>query len=87
MACRGSLVVNARNFDSGINQLVVRDKVDGGRLSDVMEHADSRAQSYFELWDYAGGNRFRGFVAQRDGKRGMFVFFDHRSFGLDMKPG
>jgi hypothetical protein len=43
-------------------------------------------ESFFELWDYVGGTRFRGFVAQRDGQRGMFAFFDQQAAGHNLKP-
>jgi len=45
---------------------------------------------YVEAWDYAGGARFRGFVAGRDGEehhRAMFIFFDKEVIGKDLKPG
>ena len=43
--------------------------------------------SYFEVWDYRGGARFLGFVADRHGERCMVVFFDKRAFGHDLKAG
>ncbi|KAK5138003.1 hypothetical protein LTR08_005800 [Meristemomyces frigidus] len=42
---------------------------------------------YVEVWDYAGGTRFRGFVAEKDDERAMFVFFDKEVVGKDLKPG
>jgi hypothetical protein len=45
-------------------------------------------KSYWELWDYQGGCRFRGFVAERDGEEtALFVFFDEGAFGHGLKPG
>lgn len=45
-------------------------------------------RDYVEMWDYVGGTRFRGFVAERDdGERCMFVFFDREVIGKDLKPG
>jgi len=44
-------------------------------------------ESFFELWDYVSGARFRGFIAERDGSRGLFVFFDRHAFGTALKPG
>jgi hypothetical protein len=43
------------------------------------------ATDFFELWDYIGGGRFRGFVAERDDQRSVFVFFDRGAFGHDLK--
>lgn len=40
-----------------------------------------------EVWDYVGGNRFRGFVADRDGERAMFIFFDPTVIGAELKTG
>jgi hypothetical protein len=42
---------------------------------------------WLEIWDYAGGSSFRGFVAEdtsRDAKT-MFVFFDAHSVSRDLK--
>lgn len=42
-----------------------------------------------EMWDYVGGIRFRGFVAEKQDERAMFVFFDQavmQSSG-DLKAG
>jgi len=32
-------------------------------------------KSYWEMWDYQGGCRFRGFVAEGEEETSMFVFF------------
>ena len=42
---------------------------------------------WLEIWDYVGGNRFRGFVAEKDGERTMCVFFDQEVIGGDLKAG
>jgi hypothetical protein len=42
---------------------------------------------WLAIWDYVGGNKFRGFVAEKDGERSMFVFFDNGVMGSDLKPG
>jgi hypothetical protein len=44
-------------------------------------------ESFIEVWDYVGGARFRGFVAERRGQRAMFVFFDRDAFGNELKSG
>ena len=44
-------------------------------------------QEYVEVWDYACGARFRGFVAEKGDLRSLFVFFDQNSVGQDLKPG
>jgi hypothetical protein len=42
---------------------------------------------YIEMWDYVGGIRFRGFVAEKEGEKAMFVFFDESVIGGDLKAG
>jgi len=44
-------------------------------------------REYVEVWDYAGGARFRGFVAEKEDERAMFVFFDNEVIGKDLKKG
>lgn len=47
----------------------------------------SAVQTWIEVWDYVGGNRFRGFVADKDGETAMFVFFDKSVVEGDLKAG
>ncbi|EME42180.1 hypothetical protein DOTSEDRAFT_73113 [Dothistroma septosporum NZE10] len=49
------------------------------------KHGDM-IKEYVEVWDYAGGARFRGFVAEKT-ERTMFIFFDKEVIGMDLKPG
>lgn len=44
-------------------------------------------REYVEVFDYAGGLRFRGFVAEKDDERSLFIFFDEEVIGQDLKPG
>ncbi|KAK3116473.1 hypothetical protein LTR53_003137 [Teratosphaeriaceae sp. CCFEE 6253] len=44
-------------------------------------------KGYVEVFDYIGGARFRGFVAEKEDERSMFVFFDTEVIGKDLKPG
>lgn len=44
-------------------------------------------RDYVEIWSYAAGLRFRGFVADKDGSRSLFVFFDKEVIGKDLKKG
>jgi len=44
-------------------------------------------EQWIELWDYVGGARFRGFVAEHEGERALFVFFDEGAVANDLKPG
>ena len=42
---------------------------------------------YIEMWDYVGGVRFRGFVAETEEEKAMFVFFDESVVSGDLKAG
>ncbi|KAH9875513.1 hypothetical protein J1614_004249 [Plenodomus biglobosus] len=42
---------------------------------------------WIEMWDYVGGIRFRGFVADKNGEKAMFVFFDQSVIVGDLKAG
>ena len=45
-------------------------------------------REYMEIYDYHNsGTRFRGFVAEKDGERAMFAFFENEVIGQDLKPG
>lgn len=45
-------------------------------------------REYMEIYDYhTDGTRFRGFVAEKDGERAMFAFFEKEVIGQDLKPG
>ena len=44
-------------------------------------------REYVEVWDYAGGARFRGFAAEKEDERALFIFFDKEVIGQDLKPG
>ncbi|KAL2169528.1 hypothetical protein VTG60DRAFT_5921 [Thermothelomyces hinnuleus] len=49
--------------------------------------APGNVLSWLEIWDYAGGSSFRGFVAcdARRETRSLFVFFDAHSITHDLK--
>ncbi|ORY15958.1 ornithine decarboxylase antizyme-domain-containing protein [Clohesyomyces aquaticus] len=51
------------------------------------DNNDGVVTDYLEIWDYVGGNKFRGFVVDKDGERSMFVFFDKAVMGADLKAG
>lgn len=43
-------------------------------------------QRWIEVWDYAGDAIYRGFVAEHNGEKTMFVFFD-RALDHGLKSG
>lgn len=44
-------------------------------------------KEYLEVFEYTGGARFRGFVAEKDNMRTMFIFFDREVIAMDLKQG
>lgn len=59
---------------------------DGSSVYDGVGMAPA-VDAFLEIWDYSGGSRFRGFVAERRGSKGLFIFFDEGAFGHDLKAG
>lgn len=62
-----------------------------GSVQDVATSSDNKSTvtEALEMWDYVGGIRFRGFVAETQNEKAMFVFFDQavmQSSG-DLKAG
>jgi hypothetical protein len=53
----------------------------------IYPEAGGMVKDYVEIWDYTGGARFRGFVAEKEDERALFVFFDKEVIGKDLKPG
>ena len=49
------------------------------------EDQKSSVGSWCELWDYAGGNSFRGFVAGMGDEKCLFTFFHPTSVAKDLK--
>lgn len=49
------------------------------------EYQNGTMSEWCELWDYAGGNSFRGFVAGTGDERCLFAFFDPTSVTKDLK--
>jgi hypothetical protein len=52
----------------------------GGNMS-----SSGKVTNWLEIWDYAGGNSFRAFVAEDMGEKNLFVFFDANVLGRDLK--
>lgn len=50
-------------------------------------HDKHAISDWIEMWDYVGGIRFRGFVAEKDNEKAMFVFFDQSVIEGDLKSG
>ena len=56
---------------------------------DAVGYVDERGlvSDWIEVWDYVGGIRFRGFVAERNGEKTLFVFFDQDVIAGKIKAG
>jgi len=90
--CDDLLVMGAHCDSINNNDYGVR--MDGypARLMDSPEpqafHPDAGIVSdWIEMWDYVGGIRFRGFVADKGDEKAMFVFFDQSVVAGDLKAG
>ena len=46
-----------------------------------------RIQRWIEVWDYTSDAIYRGFVADMDGERTLFVFFEDETLGHGLKSG
>lgn len=52
-----------------------------------MSSTSSVITDWIEMWDYVAGIRFRGFVAEENGDKAMFVLFDQSVVAGDLKAG
>jgi hypothetical protein len=82
---------DVRSSGSGSGSMAgYEDRIHGLPFPEVDGFVERRGlvTQWVEIWDYVGGARFRGFVAEKeDGERAMFVFFDDGVVGSDLKPG
>lgn len=46
-----------------------------------------RVDAWLEIWDYASGCSFRGFVGGSSDEKALFAFFDSSVVGRDLKQG
>jgi len=46
-----------------------------------------KIDAWIEVWDYAGGCSFRGFVGGNGESKSLFAFFDSAVIGRDLKQG
>jgi len=99
----GSLVMGVQNNkknglqSSSSNINFIDGPVGLDRFSDSLSSSESCTDNFpeqcglithwLEIWDYVGGARFRGFIAEKEGERSLFVFFDQDVLGSDLKPG
>jgi hypothetical protein len=69
-----------------------RDAAEGGSIAMetfhyTSNHNASYVNSWLEIWDYAGGCSFRGFVVGTEAEKCLFVFFTSDVVGHDLKAG
>lgn len=79
--------VHVRRYPENLDldQLPPSPEMDFGGLGERCGFGAVR--TWLEMWDYVGGNKFRGFVAEKNGERAMFVFFDQSVIAGDLKAG
>jgi hypothetical protein len=102
MAFQDSLEMGTQQYDNNGQQSISNNSVmtDGlalgsnpSGLSSSQSSLDSFTEGHglvtdwLEVYDYVGGARFRGFIAETNGERNLFVFFDQGVLGNDLKPG
>lgn len=46
-----------------------------------------RIQKWVEVWDYTGDTIYRGFVADMEGEKTLFVFLEDETLGHGLKSG
>ena len=95
----GKIDGNGLRKDSGLGQTAGRDikqvarqqpptplpSPDGMFDPPAQPSMNGLVSEYVEVWDYAGGLRFRGFVAEKDDAKALFVFFDNDAVNADLK--
>lgn len=86
----GAHINSSNNIHSNIGQYAM------GSISPPLSSSLSSSSSksskrlltdWLEVYDYAGGARFRGFIEDGGHSRSMFAFFDKSVLGNDLKPG
>ncbi|KAJ5457124.1 hypothetical protein N7530_012398 [Penicillium desertorum] len=55
--------------------------------SNQIEHQHGRIQRWIEVWDYSSDAIYRGFVAEHNKERTLFVFFEDRALEHGLKSG
>ncbi|KAH8820908.1 ornithine decarboxylase antizyme [Xylogone sp. PMI_703] len=74
-AASGSVVMGAsNNYNSNNNG------------SKHQRYRRNNIDAWLEMWDYVGGNSFRGFVGGDGSSKSLFAFFDSSVVGQDLKP-
>lgn len=59
----------------------------GGAYHDVEGGGWVSVSAWAEIWDYVGGTSYRAFVAERDGEKSLFVFYDRGVIDAELKQG
>ncbi|RDW91264.1 hypothetical protein BP5796_02429 [Coleophoma crateriformis] len=81
-AGNGSIVMGANAHSPPDERLNVYDNGYFGSTK-TGQHIDA----WLEIWDYAGGCSFRGFVGGNGEEKSLFAFFDEGVVGRDLKQG
>jgi hypothetical protein len=86
-ASQDSLVMDVQSYDTTASDHLARERSQSLGSLDSRADRDTKMVSFLEIWDYDGGCRFRGFIAERYGKKTLFVFLDEGALGHALKPG
>jgi hypothetical protein len=87
----GSIVMDASmNIDTRSTPPI--EATDSYAVSQQQSHTNSKfmgqeIDAWIEVWDYAGGCSFRGFVGGNGENKSLFAFFDSSVIGRDLKQG
>jgi hypothetical protein len=76
----GSIVMGANAYSPPDNRVNTHDSYFTGKKTQPVD-------AWIEIWDYAGGSSFRGFVGGDGEKKSLFAFFDSAVVGRDLKQG
>jgi hypothetical protein len=87
----GSIVMDA-NMDINTRSTPPTDALDSYNANQRQSRMASKFQgqeidAWIEVWDYAGGCSFRGFVGGNGENKSLFAFFDSAVIGRDLKQG
>jgi len=76
----GSIVMGANAYSPPGDSVNTHDSYFSGKKTLPVD-------AWIEVWDYAGGSSFRGFVGGDGEKKSLFTFFDSAVVGRDLKQG
>jgi len=87
-ACDNDYGIDARRYsNASSDRSVGSPSLDGAEHLSYLNEDHGEVSKWIEMWDYIGGIMFRGFVAERNDEKAMFIFFDQSVIIGDLKAG